>query len=62
MTEDSYMAMLSKVQQNCISFGSGKAVYLLGSYFNHACEPNMSVTFDGSKAQYVALRYVWLSY
>lgn len=41
-----------------ISHSPGSAVYLLGSMFNHSCEPNVEVTFpsNNSKAVFKAAR------
>jgi SET domain-containing protein len=67
LTDESYVAMEGKINDNKISFRStsdtecnGEAIYLLGSYFNHSCEPNIEVQFamKGSTASYVAIRYV----
>eukprot|EP00123_Amoebidium_parasiticum_P009155 comp19285_c0_seq1/m.22114 comp19285_c0_seq1/g.22114 ORF comp19285_c0_seq1/g.22114 comp19285_c0_seq1/m.22114 type:complete len:424 (-) comp19285_c0_seq1:645-1916(-) len=65
VNDESYTAMVGKVNTNEIPVvvdgqRVADAVYLIGSYFNHSCEPNMKLVFNAGnhKVSYVATKAI----
>eukprot|EP00124_Ichthyophonus_hoferi_P002234 Ihof_evm4s144 gene=Ihof_evmTU4s144 len=63
VNDESYVAMVGKVRTNQVTVTIddkpvGLAVYLIGSYINHSCVPNMKIAFQegNHKISYIATR------
>eukprot|EP00638_Chattonella_subsalsa_P002452 CAMPEP_0117759892 /NCGR_PEP_ID=MMETSP0947-20121206/16276_1 /TAXON_ID=44440 /ORGANISM="Chattonella subsalsa, Strain CCMP2191" /LENGTH=259 /DNA_ID=CAMNT_0005580421 /DNA_START=176 /DNA_END=955 /DNA_ORIENTATION=+ len=56
-TDQWYASMIGRLHLNAISFKPhSSAVYGLPSFFNHSCDPNVVVEFDGAVASFIAHR------